>query len=162
MLTQNLYIPDKLIFDIPEYCIYNSTGNGEIIMESGGEIIIEDGSKLLIDGQTLRSCQNMWKGIYVERGGELILNDCIIANAQFGITAEKGSKISVFGTTFLNNYIGIYVPPDPNVVLPANNVDLFLMNNAFIGIGSMLPPYLFQTGELTVLLLQAVKGDPKG
>lgn len=153
-LSQFLYIEDELIFDIPYYCIYNGEKIddipiGEIIVGSGGQIRIQNGASLYVNGQTIRSCQEMWKGFYVETGGSLYLIDCNIVNAQYGIEAERGATVTSVRTLFQDNYIGFYVSPfsapyDPEH--PENYyVDSKLHSNLFIGSGSMLPPYEGQT-----------------
>ncbi len=147
--SQSLYIEDSLIFDIPNYCIYNHKFQGGIIVEPGGIIIIEDGASLVIDSQYIRSCNKMWKGFYVKKGGTLSIQNCIIENAQYGIQAERGSTIIAFQNVFLNNYIGLYIslyahqnsPEDPSFSYV--NLRTFA-NNLFIGSGEMLPGYAGQ------------------
>jgi hypothetical protein len=149
--SQSLYVKDQLIFDIPEYCIYNGQNTGGIIVEAGGQIIIQNGANLLIDGQTIRSCHQMWKGFYVEQGGTLTLSDCVIENAQYGIEAERGASINLTNTVFLNNYIGLYIPSSSEPLDPDHPEDSYvvtkLTNNLFIGEGEMLPPYDGQTPD---------------
>ncbi len=154
--TQNLYVHDQLVFDIPEYCIYNNTGHGYIIVNEGGQIIIEEGASLKIDGQRIRSCDKMWKGFLVKSGGSLSLSNCVVENARYGIQAERGAHISSTNTLYKDNYIGLYVPPvftAPDPENPSENyVTLHPFNgNVFGGSGSMLSPYDGQTpapGEL--------------
>lgn len=145
--TQKFRIIDQLIFDIPEYCIYNDNGTGEILVEEGGQIIIESGASLYINGQTIRSCKQMWKGFYVEAGGHLVLSYCTIKNAQYGIFAEQGATVTLVGNTFEDCYISFYsvpqpVPhPDPNAPVPPYVLVPQFAYNTFTGSGAMLPPY---------------------
>lgn len=147
---QSIYIDNLLIFDIPTYCFYNNGGSGGIAFGNGAQIRVESGSSLSIDNMTLASCDKMWKGIYVEKGGQLFLNNCQIVNAQYGIQAERGSKVWANGTIFQDNYVGLYVSPfqyaaDPNHPEDSYvNIENFCANT-FIGSGSLLPPY---TGQI--------------
>ncbi len=148
--TQRLYIPDKIIFDIPDYCIYNAAGTGTLVMGAGSELIIENGSTLTINDTRVGSCDQMWKGIYVKKGGRLILNNCQIENAQYGIRAERGAQVASYETTFKNNYIGLYISPYIYQSDPEEPDDSYVLieafyNNLFIGEGEMLPPYTGQT-----------------
>jgi|GEM_PF-694193 len=148
--TQRVYVPNKIIFDVPDYCIYNHAGNGAIIMGAGAELIIEDGSTLYLNDAIIKSCDKMWKGFYVKKGGRLILNECTIENAQYGIRAERGAKISSHESIFLNNYVGLYISPILYQSSPEEPEDSYVIidafyNNLFIGSGEMLPPFEGQT-----------------
>ena len=148
--TQRVYVPNKIIFDVPNYCIYNHAGNGAIIMGAGAELIIEEGSTLFLKDAIIKSCDKMWKGIFVKKGGQLILSECIIENAQYGIRAERGAIISSYGSTFLNNYVGLYIPPLKYLSSPEAPVYSFVTlghfyNNLFIGTEDLFPPYPGQT-----------------
>jgi hypothetical protein len=148
--TQGIYIAEELIFDVPEYCLYNFDTDGGIALGNGALIKVKAGSVLLIDHMVVRSCDQMWKGIYVESGGKLILNDCIIGNAQYGIQAERGAILSVRNTTFVNNFVGLYVSPFTYTGDPENPQGSYIMlekfdGNTFIGIGAMLPGYTGQS-----------------
>jgi hypothetical protein len=148
--TQRIYVPDKIIFDIPEYCIYNNEANGVIVMGAGAELIVENGSTLTLNDALVKSCDKMWKGFYVKKGGRLILNDCVIENAQYGIRAERGASIASYRSTFLNNYIGVYVSPIQYGSSPEEPDDSYVVfegfyNNLFIGSGELFPPYSGQT-----------------
>jgi len=157
--SQRLYIENELICDIPAYSIYagEPTVPGIMVMEEGSKIIIEDGATLTINGQTLASCRKMWKGIYVESGGRLNLVNCIIANAQYGIQAERGATVVAYGNVFQDCYVGFYVSPFSYAQDPENPHDTYVntenfSGNLFIGSGVMKPGYSGQspspTGDL--------------
>lgn len=162
--TQRLYVPDKIIFDLEDYCIYNHVGDGAVIMGPGAELIVEDGSTLSLNDALIKSCDTMWKGIYVKKGGRLILNDCVIENAQYGIRAERGAQIASYGTTFKNIYIGFYISPIAYQSDPEDPDDSYVLmegfyNNLFIGTGEMLPPYSGQSPAPNALPYAGIKAS---
>jgi hypothetical protein len=150
-LSQSIYIEEELLIDLPEYCLYNGASTGGVFMGNGGRITVQAGATLYIDNMVLTSCDQMWRGIYVESGGILSITNSIIEHAQYGIEAERGATVNVRGTVFLNNYVGFYVSPDiyrsPDPVEPQLSYvksDVFY-DNLFICTDGLRPNYAGQS-----------------
>lgn len=124
---------------------------------TGSEIVVEDGSTLEILGTDFIACKNgMWKGIYVEEGGHLIMKDCILTGAEFGIRFERGAELTLDNNTFRNNYVHMQAVSGSPGLSPSNTVfhefsnNLFTSedNNRYLGNGVFPEPY---AGQSTVL-----------
>ncbi|HMQ90262.1 MAG TPA: PKD domain-containing protein [Flavilitoribacter sp.] len=118
-------------------------------MAPGAEIIIEEGAQLILDGTTLFACTNIWRGITVETGGKLNLNESLIKDAQYAIYAypatspnEPVTDLKLTHNTLENNFVGIFVPEGS---LGKMKVDL--LRNSIIGTEDLKPPFSGQTSE---------------
>ncbi len=114
-----LSISGKLIIDI-DVSILN-TG---IVLGSGAEIIVGDVNssspvKLTIQGCSLGSCNQMWRGIKVLSQNHLIFKDNQIQDAEYAITAipsygpsslSPRTKVEITNNKFYSNHVGFYVP----------------------------------------------------
>lgn len=136
---------------------------------TGSEIIVKDGVTLRIFNTDFIACKNgMWKGIYVEKGGHLVLNNCIITGAEYGIRFERGAELTLEKNTFRNNYVHmkgmpafatVIEEPDPPLPEPqigpitrfhvfSNNLFTSEDNDRYDGIGVLPPAYAGQTTTL--------------
>lgn len=87
-----------------------SMGNSNVYLHPGTEFIIPAGKSFDIGNSKFAACSNMWKGILVESGGELIFEDNEIRDAQFAITALGGTALRVSNNLFDRNFVGFFVP----------------------------------------------------
>lgn len=76
-----------------------------IRVRAGGHLIIQQNS-------VLKACEDMWKGIVVEPGGELhILTNSIIADAQQAVVSQNGAKFTLDRALLRDNYQNVIVEP---------------------------------------------------
>lgn len=110
---QNIYIHKGLLVDV-NYCIIgeSSSYKSKIVFNETSDIQVLSGNTLDLKYLILSNpCSGLWKGITVQSGGTLIVDQCIFEGAEFGITALPGSTVKVTNTWFKDCNIGIYVPP---------------------------------------------------
>ncbi|MCF8245152.1 MAG: zinc-dependent metalloprotease [Saprospiraceae bacterium] len=125
----------RLEIDVPEFCF----NHFNFKMEPGSEIVVKAGNTLTISNSRLFACSNMWRGITVENGATLIMDNCTIEDAQYAIRAPYGSaNIAVTNSKFNRNFVGIYI--DGPSVAGLSSLGPFY-GNTFEGEGSLLPPY---------------------
>ncbi len=98
-----------------------SFNDAEILMEHGTTITVHYGGILFIKGCHLYCCQNMWKGIVVEDGGQLFIDggsqydNSLIEDAEIAVSVQYSDYKDVFpnnaltvnSTVFNRNRIGI-------------------------------------------------------
>ena len=79
--SRNLYFNSNLEITEGETLELNSTN---LYFADGSKIIVEDGATLELNNSELNknACSDSWEGIEVESGGELIINNSTIENAQ--------------------------------------------------------------------------------
>jgi hypothetical protein len=73
----------------------------------GSEIIVRPGSTLTLTNVDLFTCDKLAQGITVETGGTLIVSGCTLNDSRFAVDAKPGSILSITGTSFFDNYIGL-------------------------------------------------------
>jgi len=73
----------------------------------GSEIIVRPGVTLTLTNVDLFTCDKLAQGITVETGGTLIVSGCTLNDSRFAVDAKPGSTISITGTGFFDNYIGL-------------------------------------------------------
>jgi len=81
-----------------------------IFLSPGATIKVVDGGSLNLIALTVLAspCSTqLAQGIIVEPGGELKVTNCTLSEARFAIDAQPGSTISVTGTAFSDNFIGL-------------------------------------------------------
>ncbi|MFN0216397.1 MAG: T9SS type A sorting domain-containing protein [Saprospiraceae bacterium] len=88
------------------------------------------------------TCSTLAKGIEVESSGTLTTNNCTINDSQYGINAKAGSNLSITGTGFFDNYIGVNLDMG-NTPEPKNKVNILAFGgNTFATAQSAInPPY---------------------
>ena len=103
-----LAISGRLIIDL-DYII----DGGDIKMQPGSEIVIPNGSKLVISNLELFGCEQMWRSITVEPGGNLMLEHNVIQDAQYAVQASSNdlftSTLDVWDNVFDRNHVGILI-----------------------------------------------------
>ena len=77
-------------------------------MQPGSEIVVEDGYNFVVSNSKFDGCVQMWKGITVESGATLVLDNNEIYDAQYAVQLHDGSSIWLEDNLFDKNYIGIY------------------------------------------------------
>ncbi len=85
-----------------------------LAMDSGAIIQVDSGVTLTIDSSRLYTCGDMWQGIIVKQGGNVVVKDgSIVEDAQQAVYAKPGgsySSISVSKRSLLNdNFEDIYI-----------------------------------------------------
>ncbi len=79
--------------------------NLSIRMETGSRIVAN--AKLTIDECNIGTCDDLWRGIYVEGGSGIVVSNSILSGANIAIELEDESSYSIHDSEFVNNYIGI-------------------------------------------------------
>lgn len=129
----------------------------EAMVGAGSEIIVKDGATLEFLNNDFIACKNtMWKGIYVEEGGHLILDNCTLTGAEYGIRFERGAELTLKNNDFRNNYVHLQAVSGNPGLAPANTVFHEFSNNLFTsedntrysGNGVFPAPY---SGQTTIL-----------
>ena len=141
-----LAIRGRLIID-GDYALVG----GEIRMQPGSEIVVGSGDKLsiaetqeLYGGGSIHSCEQMWRGIRVDNGGEILFLQNEIRDAQYAIQFESSTTVDIRINNFFDNYVGLYKPPTGGG--PDNIVQPFpLAINRFSTLNGLLSEYNGQT-----------------
>ncbi len=112
--------------------------NGATInMMASTQIRVQNTGRLMVINSTLsNACTNMWRGIFNENGGSVIMNDAVIENAEFALELEKLTDTQIENTTFDKNYIGIYTKPQSS---QTNFLSFYLDNVTFNCSGVLIP-----------------------
>ena len=123
-------------------------------MNAGSEIIVGNLSStipfatLKIDNFIMSGCEQMWKGIKVLPNSALIVNNGVIKDAEYAITAIPSqpsiypptTKLSVTNIGFNQNHVGIYIPK----IIGIGSVSTYPMNGnsfaTFLQSTPLLPP----------------------
>ncbi|MBK8698899.1 MAG: hypothetical protein IPN29_04915 [Saprospiraceae bacterium] len=81
----------------------------ELTFKENSEILVKQGGLLELNGTQLYSCDNkLWKGITVESGGQLIIDEgTIVMDALYGINIKPGAIVHIRNSFLNDNYIGI-------------------------------------------------------
>ncbi|MFN0175930.1 MAG: T9SS type A sorting domain-containing protein [Saprospiraceae bacterium] len=102
-------IPPTLTIDVA-YSHGISTSRNRIFLSPGATIKVIGSASLNLtnsDVQVGPCAVQLAQGIVVEPGGSLIATGCTLNDSRFAIDAKPGSTISVTGTGFFDNYIGL-------------------------------------------------------
>ncbi|HRC33261.1 MAG TPA: T9SS type A sorting domain-containing protein, partial [Bacteroidia bacterium] len=99
------------------------------------QIDVRPYSRFGIFDSYVKSCTNyLWKGIDVKRFGDLVIKSvnklCKITEAEFGVTIRKDCTIEIEDIDFVDNFVGLFVPPTINFEL-ANDVDITITGSRF-------------------------------
>ncbi len=100
----------NLIFhhEVSSNCILN---NNIIEMEAGQYIIVHAPFTLTLNGCSIKSCGKMWKGIVLEDGANIILNNSFIYDAESAIHVMGTGDLQISQSHFINNNVGILYEP---------------------------------------------------
>jgi len=133
---------DVTIEDIPDIRM----GSGaEIVV--GGDVALPLYPTLEIENCVIKACVQMWKGINVMPQAHLIFNSNDIQDAEYALTANASSALSLWPPTqieiennlFRHNHVGFYAP----VAAPWSNIWHYpFTGNTFITLltGNLKPP----------------------
>ncbi|MBX2960144.1 MAG: T9SS type A sorting domain-containing protein [Flavobacteriales bacterium] len=87
--------------------------NKTLLMAPNTKIIVLPGAKLTINKSSLYSCgTDMWDGIEIRPGGELIVSKTLVEDAKVAVLSENlgtVSKFNITNTTFNRNHTAIKV-----------------------------------------------------
>jgi len=100
----------------------------DLSVAAGVSITVEADATLIIrDTSYLHACNEMWRGIIVNDGGTLIVQDSSkIEDAQYGIEAKNGANyVRLHKVTFNRNYVDFYVAP----ISGTNVIHTCIINN---------------------------------
>lgn len=75
--------------------------NLSIRMETGSRIVAN--AKLTIDECNIGTCDDLWRGIYVEGGSGIVVSNSILSGANIAIELEDESSYSIHDSEFVNN-----------------------------------------------------------
>ncbi|MBK8829956.1 MAG: T9SS type A sorting domain-containing protein [Saprospiraceae bacterium] len=103
--------------------------NLSIRMETGSRIIAN--AKLTIDECNIGTCDDLWRGIYVEGGSGIVVSNSILSGANIAIELEDESKYSIHDSEFVNNYIGISTGSPFDALL--QGITVYPENGAILG-----------------------------
>ncbi len=88
--------------------VFYITG-AKLSIKEGVTITITSSGKLRISNSELFACGNMWAGIVVEDGGELIVENSVIKDAQYGTRVKQNGHLTLRGSTYDHNYVGVHI-----------------------------------------------------
>jgi len=118
---------------------------GEIFMQPGSSIRLPDADNATLtltninQNEGIHACEEMWRGIRVESGCTLDMNNCRVEDAQHAVTAGNLSKIALRSNEFNRNYISVFIPEDDVITQQVNNT---IRANTFTSDGAdLLPPF---------------------
>jgi hypothetical protein len=120
-------------------------------MAEGAEVIVRNPGHLILKEIAIQGCDHMWKGIDIRgKSSTTIYADLgdrnQIRDAAIGLKANYGSTLNIRQVDFINNYLGIYVPPIPSNQPGGQEADLNdLWSLNFETNGSFLSTYEGQT-----------------
>ncbi len=141
---------------VPEYTTVEIDGtvnmtDCEVVMMPGSKIHIPNGSILNLVGCSLHGCTEMWAGIEVDNGGKLDISTSAIKDAAYAITLlEAGASVRIENTDFMQNYVGVYLPPTANGLVHNVDSDLaFSEEINFTCSSPLLPYYLGQANSIS-------------
>lgn len=83
--------------------------NCDVQLGTDAHIVVNSGVTFTItNGSHLHACQEMWKGIYVSAGGELIVDEqSLIEDAQMAVVLPGGAEYTIEEADFNKNYIHV-------------------------------------------------------
>ncbi len=113
-----------------------------LTISEGLSITVPDGFTLEIRNNShLEGCSNMWKGIIVEYGGTLNIENSTIEDAENGAFVNDGGSFkSIDGTVFNDNYIGVATATNP--LDRMNEYPTFIVEKtSFTGSGTLKGKY---------------------
>ncbi|MBE2208516.1 MAG: T9SS type A sorting domain-containing protein [Saprospiraceae bacterium] len=89
-------------------------GNGmNIGMGACAKIAVPNSQQLKIHQHSrVFGCSNLWEAIEVQPGGRLVLKHAHISDGTQAVLLQRGSNAEITYSTFTNNHIGLYIPPD--------------------------------------------------
>ncbi|MBP6238260.1 MAG: T9SS type A sorting domain-containing protein [Saprospiraceae bacterium] len=98
---------------------------------------------------TLQGCEKMWRGIIYEGlpsapflgSAGIALQGTTIKDAWHGVEMGNNTTITTYGSSFIDNYIGIFVAPNLGI---SQKIVTDIRNTNFIYDGTMLPMYTGQ------------------
>jgi hypothetical protein len=108
---------------------WNFSGNQQLYFTPGSGIEITNNSTTF-NNVKMEGCTHMWEGIIINSGATLLMNNSKIADAQKGIEIRRGGHAVVTGTSFENNYFGVYIPA--NTPQSTGSIDAVLNGNRYI------------------------------
>ena len=84
---------------------------------SRANILLASGAKINVTGQgnfslffcDMFTCSTLARGIEVQTSGTLTVRSSTLNDSRFAIDAKPGANLSVTGTGFFDNYIGLYL-----------------------------------------------------
>lgn len=91
--------------------INNAEFNGcEFVLYQGAILFIEDNVTVSFNGTSFEGCFVMWDRIHVRPSAGIIMQNCMISDAENAVRLLPGSVGSFFNNTFDRNWIGINAP----------------------------------------------------
>lgn len=96
-----------------------------LMMASGSSMVIDSDVKFTVINGSFQGCDEMWKGVNLENGASVVLENTLIADAQFGLKYNGSSHSFITNSEFRNNNFSIYSVTSqgglsPNIVLTGN------------------------------------------
>lgn len=115
--------------------------NSTLLMLAGAEILVPTGVRLAFEpGCCLMGCEKLWQGIILESGSALVMEQTYISDARQAILVQNQVKeLTLVGTTFNKNYIGIHAPGPDNG--QHNSIDWIFKRNTFECTENLLPRF---------------------
>lgn len=115
-----------------------------VLMSANSTIQINPGVTFTVDNSTLKPCNVMWGGIYVNGNTATFIsrNNSDLIGARNAVVSNAGGILNITNTDFVNNYKAIIVNAyngPSNIIIHSNT---FRSVNPF---GTALPPLPFNT-----------------
>jgi hypothetical protein len=121
--------------------------NSILFMKPGAQIDVLTGKKLALVHTALEGCDEMWRGIVVQKGGGVKMEHCRVADAQYAVKAhpaendnEPIAELTILGNDFDNNFVGLLIPQTPYA-----KINAVLSRNVFSGFDELKHPYTGQS-----------------
>jgi hypothetical protein len=106
-----IFIKGNLVLDnVTSLPAYELSQHKNILFAPGSGIDIAN-TKTLVNQVSMSGCNQMWEGVEIRSGSELIVDQSTISDAQFGLYFRTTSKGTVTGTVFNRNNYGIFTEP---------------------------------------------------
>ncbi len=156
----NLVLGGTIIVDIN----LTITNNMKVEMLPNAAISVAPGFTLTIENGTVlkAACKEMWQGITVPNGANLVLNTgCIIQDAMVGVLTGSNSNLN-FGASgakvrFNKNYVGLYILNHSNPSnLTIKNTVFECRAGAYSNDELLLSPYAGEMSAIGVYLYRNI------
>lgn len=159
--NQTFVVDGNFVIDLDNIGISTYTFDRcALVFTPGSQITVESG-QLLFKGCVLKSCDNMWNGIVVESGAELLIRETEIKDAISAVSLEKNATADIRNSTFRNNLDGVVVD-----LLPGETTNLAaFFGNTIVGDDNLKTPYADtwpRTGIRVDNAILSVGADSKG
>jgi hypothetical protein len=110
--SQTIAIADNVVLTIDAQTPNFNFNNCTLIMGSGSQIIINPNCTLGLHNNTvIYSCPQMWRGISVGIGSQIVMRNSTIRDAEYAINLDDHTDYEIRDSYILNCVTGLYTDP---------------------------------------------------